>query len=246
MKTCKIIVACFALLAAGCAVAPSTPTLTNAGSRQTSGAVPVTPPAISTAPPGNLQLAAVGRGAMARGARVRWGGTIVALRNEPGWTRLEVLEHGLDAGGQPRADSPSAGRFMVRAAIPYEPRIYAEGRLITVAGVLAGTAESSGPPSSSLPLVEASNIYLWGPSVAQDDQPLPRRPRRASTCCSLSELLQPLLQSVISIGVGYGSGWNHGYPAIGFGYAPYWNNDYYPGYGWFGSGLGIAIGLSSD
>lgn len=248
MTTFKPILACFTALAAGCAVSPSPPAppppIVAAG-----GAFPVTPSTINTPPPGDLQLAAVRRGVATPGAPVRWGGSILGLRNEPGWTRLEVLERKLDAQGQPQANSPSAGRFAVRAAIPYDPRIYAEGRQITVAGVLKETAgRDPASPSARLPLVEARDVYLWGPSVAQDDAPPPRRARGDGCCGWLSNLLRPFFDPVLGVGLGYASGWRHDGPAIGFSYAPYWEQSgYYPGYyGFPGPRFGVSIGLSSD
>ena len=114
------------------------------------------PKAIREAPPGDLQLTEVSRNAQAHiGKSIRWGGTIVALSNEEGgWTRIEIAEHPLDYQGQPENESPSEGRFLVRSTISFDPTIYAEGREITVAGVIERAGE--------LPLVEAKDYYMWG------------------------------------------------------------------------------------
>ena len=42
-----------------------------------------------------------------RGQRVRWGGSIIAVRNLPDNTEIEVLSRPLDSDGEPRAEGAS-------------------------------------------------------------------------------------------------------------------------------------------
>ncbi|HYQ90806.1 MAG TPA: Slp family lipoprotein, partial [Candidatus Competibacteraceae bacterium] len=146
----------------GCVTASPPPTApaTPSGSAPPLALVPAS---IRTAPPGDLPLSEAVAGAGShRGVSVRWGGNILALENETGWTRLEIQEHPLDQNGQPQSESGSAGRFYVRAAIPFAPQVYAPGRQITVTGVLTGPAVGGGTgAASSLPVVEAKELYLW-------------------------------------------------------------------------------------
>ncbi|MFO1428971.1 MAG: Slp family lipoprotein [Candidatus Competibacteraceae bacterium] len=236
----------------GCATVSPPPT-TPVASSASVPALTLVPASIRAAPPGDLSLAEAAAGPeVHRGARVRWGGNIVALQSETGWTRLEIQQHPLDRNGQPQSESGSAGRFYARAAIPFDPQVYAPGRQITVAGVLTGMAATGGAGSaSSLPVVEATELYLWGSTVAHNDEPL-FRPRQPSRTFNLFDFLSGLPFSV-GLGVGYGKGWNghSGYWGGWGGYYPgywggwggyyprYWGGwrGYYPGYWWPRSGL---------
>ena len=232
----------------GCATA-SPPLTAPATPPASVAALALAPASIRSAPPGDLSLAEVAAGSgVRRGGGVRWGGSILALQNETGWTRLEIQQHPLDQNGQPQPDSGSAGRFYARAAIPFDSRVYAPGRQITVTGVLTGTAASGGAgPMASLPVVEAKDIYLWGSTVAQSDEALfrPRQPHKAHPF-NLLDFLSGLPFSV-GLGVGYWNGWNGYYPGYWGGwrgyYPGYWGGwrGYYPGYWWPGSGIYFGI-----
>ncbi len=178
MKLFKIALYFCVWLAAGCALSPSLSTTSTGSllSASTPVAIPSTPaqtdgipPAISKAPPRNLQLAEVlGNPSTYAGATVRWGGTIISLANAQKWTQIAVQEHRLNKSGRPKLDNLSAGRFVVRSQVPFSPDIYAKHRQITVTGVLIGTIDG---PQQPLPLLEAVNVYLWGQShhVKNDD-----------------------------------------------------------------------------
>jgi outer membrane lipoprotein len=212
-------------------------------------ALALVPASIRSAPPGDLSLAeAVAGSGVYHGASVRWGGNILALQNETGWTRLEIQQHPLDQNGQPQSESGSAGRFYVRAAIPFDPQVYAPGRQVTVTGVLTGPAGGSGAgPASSVPVVEAKELYLWGSTVAQSDETL-FRPRQSPNVhpFNLFDFLSSLPFS-IGLGVGYWNGWNGHYPGYWGGwrgyYPGYWGGwrGYYPGYWWPSSGIYFGI-----
>lgn len=117
------------------------------------------PLAIRTAPPEDIQLPDVrGNVGAHKNAPVRWGGTIQAIENKEQGTWLEIEERELDKYGKPAAGSPSDGRFVAQINDSLDSTIYAPGREITVAGPLEGQIEK---PSSSLPLVETKEHYLW-------------------------------------------------------------------------------------
>jgi starvation-inducible outer membrane lipoprotein len=131
------------------------------------------PPGIRKPPPEDLQLVQVSSLDTHRGTRVRWGGTIVSLANQSGWTRVEVQAYKLGPNGQPDLHSPSANRFLVRANIPYDPQVYEKDRQITVAGTLEGNTEiKNAGRRSVLPLVRADELYLWGQSTRPGDDDL--------------------------------------------------------------------------
>ena len=132
-------------LLAGCAASPPLPT------------------AITTPPPGNVQLVEVQRDPQAAaGARVRWGGTVVSVSAEGGGVaRIEVLERKLDAGGRPLGYTPSDGRFVIRAAPEVDPWKYRVGSEITVAGTVSGAVTSVA--GGSVPVLEVEHFARWAP-----------------------------------------------------------------------------------
>jgi outer membrane lipoprotein len=101
-----------------------------------------------------------------RGSTVRWGGSILAVRNSPETTDVELLARPLDATGRPEpdvaAESAAFGRFIARFDGFLDPAQYPKDRLLTVTGVLAGveTREVGAYPYRS-PVVRATGKHLW-------------------------------------------------------------------------------------
>lgn len=116
------------------------------------------------APAENPRLAAVKSNLDAHaGAPVRWGGTIVSVENEEGATWIEVLERKLDRYGYPDPHSQSDGRFFIKEGSVLDPKVYAEGRRITVRGTLSGSVEKQvNDQPYLLPTVESEQHSLWG------------------------------------------------------------------------------------
>lgn len=124
------------------------------------------PEAITVAPPGDLQLVeALQAPDRHRGARVRWGGTIIGVeRDEPGNARVEVLERRLDDGGRPLPGSASDGRFVILAAPSVDPALYERGGDVTVAGVLEQAVDGRiGDRPVRLPVVRVEQFVRWEP-----------------------------------------------------------------------------------
>lgn len=131
------------------------------------------PPAISEAPPGSPGVAEVRAAPEGhRGAAVRWGGTLAEVRNRAEVTELEIVARPLAGSGRPREGDGSEGRFIARVPGFLDPAIHARGRLITVAGRVAGVRRGTvGEYPYRFPVVEASAHHLW--------EPLPDPPRAA-------------------------------------------------------------------
>lgn len=125
-----------------------------------------TPPAIREVPPGDLQLREVRENISAhRGTRVRWGGVIVSVENKTDETWIQVLELKLSRSGQPKRQSPSDGRFLMRAKGFLDPAVYAKDVEITVVGTLGDEVERSiGEHPYSFPVVSADAYHLWRPA----------------------------------------------------------------------------------
>lgn len=97
------------------------------------------------------------------GQTVRWGGEIIAVKNQPEETWIEVLQRPLKNSGRPK-DADSEGRFYVKVGGFLEPKEYSEGRSLTVVGNLSGyVTQKVGDFDYRYPVVEVSkeNQQLW-------------------------------------------------------------------------------------
>ncbi len=93
---------------------------------------------------------------------VMFGGVIVATRNFPDKTEIEVIQKRLDHFGYPNRGDETEGRFVFVKQGFLEPEIYSKGRYVTGAGKLAGT--QSGKVDSremQLPVIEVAELRLW-------------------------------------------------------------------------------------
>lgn len=96
------------------------------------------------------------------GQRVRWGGTIIAVKNLPTITAIEVLARRLDADGEPYTQGEGESRFIAQIAGFLDPAEYEKDRLLTVAGILVGVeTRSVGDYPYTYPLVKVDSRYLW-------------------------------------------------------------------------------------
>ncbi|NJN46328.1 MAG: hypothetical protein HC808_07450 [Candidatus Competibacteraceae bacterium] len=159
------------------------------------------------------------RGAFA-GARVRWGGTIRSLANEPGRTLVEVQAYALDQTGRPRLDTAAEGWFLARARIPYDEVVYAEGRPLTASGTLQGTVMTGG---QVIPIIEVDSLYFWDQSPdAGDRYRYALRPNRSAELYYYPYRdhrpwrYRPWYWPHISLGLGYckGCGGWRAYPSL--------------------------------
>lgn len=105
------------------------------------------------------------------GQRVRWGGTIARVENREATTDIEIVARELDRSGRPHASDRSTGRFIAQVAGFLDPAVYAEGRQVTVAGIVASeTRGRIGDHPYRYPVLKVDTLYLW---------PLPGEDRRA-------------------------------------------------------------------
>ena len=147
-----------------------------------------------------------------RGQRVRWGGSIIAVRNLPHSTEIEVLSRPLDNDGEPRADADGAGRFIGRVPGFIDPAEYVKNRLLTVAGLIDGVeTRDVGEYPYRYPVIAVSSRYLW-PVPEPDSYPYG----------------YPWYYGGYDYGGWYG-------PGYGPGYGPWYGPWYGPGFGrWYG------------
>lgn len=96
-----------------------------------------------------------------RGERVRWGGVIVGVQNQPKDTVVEVVARELDEQGKPQSGD-EGGRFLAEVPGFLDPEVYAPGRLFTVTGMLDHpVTRNIGDYPYRYPLVKADKQYLW-------------------------------------------------------------------------------------
>lgn len=96
------------------------------------------------------------------GQRMRWGGSILSVRNHPDTTTIEILARPLDTRGEPDPAAAGLGRFIAELAGFVDPAHYPSGRRLTVVGALARIeSQAIGTYSYRYPVVSVESWYLW-------------------------------------------------------------------------------------
>lgn len=95
-------------------------------------------------------------------ARVRWGGLILSMDNQPELTCFEVLGQPLDLSARPRGGDADDGRFLACHEGYKDPGVFQPGREITVVGTVVGVeARKVGDYEYRYPRVDAEQVHLW-------------------------------------------------------------------------------------
>nr|WP_242467413.1 Slp family lipoprotein [Thiocapsa imhoffii] len=106
------------------------------------------------------------------GQSVRWGGTILAVHNEPNQTQIEILARPLHRDGRPHDTDRILGRFLVIFAGFKDPATFPTHHRLTVVGPLQGIAiRDVGEFPYHYPLVEAQAWFLWPPPIPRNALP---------------------------------------------------------------------------
>lgn len=96
------------------------------------------------------------------GQTVMWGGKIIEVRNREGTTVIKILQTPLDSYGVPMDEEYSQGRFLAMASGYVDAEVYRQGRMVTVAGEIAGKdVEPIGEMKYTYPVVQAREMRLW-------------------------------------------------------------------------------------
>lgn len=121
------------------------------------------PQALRFTPPDAINLPmAVHDADTYRERQVRWGGTIVEIKNQSHATTLEILSRPLTKSTRPDLQGQSEGRFIVQYAGFLDPAIYDQNREVTVVGQLDGvTSRLIGDYHYNFPIVRATTVYVW-------------------------------------------------------------------------------------
>ena len=97
-----------------------------------------------------------------------WGGTILDIHNLENSTQIEVLAYPLNTSHRPALDNQPLGRFIIQHKGYLEPTNFAQGRLLTVLGSVAGSQSGKvGESSYTYPVINAQQLHLWS---LYDDQ----------------------------------------------------------------------------
>lgn len=99
-----------------------------------------------------------------RGNTVIWGGSIIKTVTTRKGSKIYVLQAPLDSNEEPQSTDTSKGRFIATTEHMLDPLVYAEGRMITVAGKVAGKKTVTRKKSSlsyTYPVVQSGQLYLW-------------------------------------------------------------------------------------
>jgi outer membrane lipoprotein len=100
-----------------------------------------------------------------RGAVVIWGGRIIQTINFTNGASVYVLDFPLDKGGMPKRYTASPGRFIARSASFLDPEVFRSGRLVTVAGTVAGVmTEPVQNIQFTYPIIDVREIHIWLPA----------------------------------------------------------------------------------
>lgn len=99
--------------------------------------------------------------------RVRWGGSIASVTNNPdGSTLLEIVSRPLYRGGRPMHDDRSDGRFLALVDDFLDPEIVTVGRDMTVLGRLSGKiAGKVGETDYTFPVLAIDDYQFWKPVI---------------------------------------------------------------------------------
>lgn len=94
--------------------------------------------------------------------RVRWGGTILSMKNSQQESCFEILSRPLSYSARPLDGDRDEGRFLACYKGFKDPEVFKPGREVTVVGTLTGFETRKVEDFSyTYPQVAADDIYLW-------------------------------------------------------------------------------------
>jgi len=97
-----------------------------------------------------------------KGEMVVFGGIVLEGVNTKEGTLLTILQRPTASNGRPLDVDESAGRFLALDARFLDVAVYSPGRVLTVAGRVAGRrVRPLGEIEYTYPLIKAEEIYLW-------------------------------------------------------------------------------------
>ena len=96
------------------------------------------------------------------GQSARWGGIIADVRNDEGFTVIELVHFPLKSWGRPLVSDDTDGRFLAVINGFVDPQVYRQGRSLTVLGKVGKTQEGKIDDYTYVyPVIEATGYHLW-------------------------------------------------------------------------------------
>jgi outer membrane lipoprotein len=103
---------------------------------------------------------------------VIWGGSVIAVRNFPDHSEIEILAFPLDSSQRPLVNAQAAGRFIATFPGYLEPFNYPGGALVTVSGQVNGSRSGTVDQAAYVyPLVSVVQSHVWTPAEMQQGHP---------------------------------------------------------------------------
>lgn len=97
-----------------------------------------------------------------QGTMVIWGGKIIQTLNHTNGADLYILQLPLTRQERPVLGAASAGRFIAHSGGFLDPEVYRPGRLVTVAGPLAGLKTAPVQKTRyTYPVVDLRQVHVW-------------------------------------------------------------------------------------
>ncbi|EWH09608.1 Slp family outer membrane lipoprotein [Catenovulum agarivorans DS-2] len=105
------------------------------------------------------------------GEQARWGGVIVAVKNLPKQTMLELVHYDAYSSSKPKVTDKSKGRFRVYVEQFLEPGIYKSGRLVSALGTISKPEQGKvGDYEISYPVLKQAQVYIWPEAKETDNR----------------------------------------------------------------------------
>lgn len=106
-----------------------------------------------------------------QGQTVIWGGKVIEIQNQGGFTEIVALQLELDGKYRPADSDKSQGRFLIRSGQFMDPVIYPPGTLITVVGRVQGLENRLiGEMDYQYPVVDIVEIQKYDPQQTSKPQ----------------------------------------------------------------------------
>lgn len=107
-----------------------------------------------------------------RDAQVIWGGRVIAVRNFPDHSEIELLDYPLDSSQRPRMNRTAAGRFIALMPGYVESMDYPAGAPMTLRGTIEGVRTGKvGEADYAFPLVGVAQSHRWTPQEMDQGHP---------------------------------------------------------------------------
>jgi len=97
-----------------------------------------------------------------QGVQVLWGGVIISSANLKDVTQFEILAYPLSSDKKPDTERDPLGRFLALQEGYLETSDYAQGRLITITGILQDKRKGRiGETEYIYPVLKINQLHLW-------------------------------------------------------------------------------------